>query len=176
MTARFLTPAVRLVAGRTVADSRDAVGSTLADLEVALSLDTSADSVTARLAGVERNPPQLGDAVTLQLGYTGDDLTGVFTGTVARVEIEPQSIRLIAHGAAASLLALTVDRTYTSVTAADAAPSRPTSSTAAARPCITRTTSPTSAACSSTSARTAGWCWSASPPAAPCTSTGTDST
>lgn len=119
MTARFLTPAVRLVAGRTVADSRDALGSTITDLDVALSLDAAADSVTARLAGVERNPPQLGDPVTLQLGYTGDDLTSVFTGTVALVGIEPQSIRLIAHGAAAALLATTVDRTYTSVTAAD---------------------------------------------------------
>jgi phage protein D len=119
VTARFLTPAVRLVAGQTVADSRDALGSTLTGLEVALSLDAAADSVTARLAGVERNLPQPGDAVTVRLGYTGDDLTGVFTGTVARAEIEPQSIRLIAHGAAASLLAATVDRTYTSVTAAD---------------------------------------------------------
>jgi len=119
MTARLLTPAVRLVAGQTVADSRDTLGSTLTGLEVALSLDTSADSVTARLAGVERNTPQLGDAVTLRLGYTGDDLTTVFTGAVARVEIEPQSIRLIAYGAASSLLATTVDRTYTSATAAD---------------------------------------------------------
>jgi phage protein D len=119
VTAAFLTPAVRLVAGQAVIDSREKLGSTLVDLEVTLGLDTPADAVTARLAGVERTRPALGDPVSLQLGYAGADLTQVFTGTVVRVEAEPQAVRLVAHCSSASLLATTLDRTYTSVTAAD---------------------------------------------------------
>jgi phage protein D len=119
MSTALLTPACRLTVGSRVLDTQERLGSTVLGLDVSLALDTPADAVSAVLAGVERTRPAVGDHVTLELGYAGSALVKVFTGTVARLEAQPMATRLVALAPAATLLTTTVDRSYTSATAAD---------------------------------------------------------
>ncbi len=115
----MLTPAYKLTLGRKVVDTTDEPqASTVVDLTVSLDLDTPADGFTLVLGNVGSFRPAREDAAVIELGYADEDeLTRVMTGTVASVEPNLTTTRIVGTSGAAPLLRTFVEETFESKTA-----------------------------------------------------------
>lgn len=115
----MLTPAYKLTIGGKVIDTTDKPqASTLVDLLVALDLETPADSFALVLGQVGNFRPQRDDKVTVELGYADNGgLTQVITGTIATVEPDLTTLRLIGYSGASAVLSTFVENTYENMTA-----------------------------------------------------------
>jgi phage protein D len=120
MTTR-LTPAYKITIGGKVVDTTDEPkASTIVDVTVALDMDTPADTVTLVLGNVNGLKPSRDDTAKIALGYTDDDeLTQVMAGTVATVEPNLATTRVVAHAGSAALLRTFVDQTFEGKAAGD---------------------------------------------------------
>jgi len=119
----MLTPAYKLTLGHKVVDTtHEPRASTVVELTVTLDLDTPADGFTLVLGNVGSIGsfrPAKDDAAVIELGYADDQggLTKVMTGTVAVVEPNLTTTRIVGTSGAAPLLRTFVEQTYESKTA-----------------------------------------------------------
>lgn len=115
----MLTPAYKLTLGRKLVDTTDEPkASTVVDLNVALDMDTPADSFTLVLGNVGRFRPAREDEAKIELGYADNGgFTQVMAGTVVRVEPNLKTIRVAGHSASEKLLRTFVEQTYENKTA-----------------------------------------------------------
>jgi phage protein D len=117
----MLTPAYRLTIGRKLVDTTDEPqASALVDLMVALDLDTPADSFTLALGAVGGLEPARDDEATIELGYADNGgLTQVMSGSVATVEPNLTTIRVVGYSGADRLLRTFVEKTFERKTAGE---------------------------------------------------------
>lgn len=108
-----LHPAYELrVEDRRISTIDEPRASTVVDLDVALDMDTPADSLTVRLGNVGGLAPRVGDRVELDLGYEDEGVERVFTGAVAAVQPGVALTRMVALGMTAPLLRDRRDSTH----------------------------------------------------------------
>jgi phage protein D len=110
----MLKPAYQIsVGGRTLDSTSQPRASTLVTLTVTLDADTPVSVAEMFLGQVGGSAPELGDAITIQLGYADDPKPDkVFTGTVVRIEPGITVNRVIAHDCANPLLQTFLDQTF----------------------------------------------------------------
>lgn len=115
----MLKPAYKLTIGSKVIDTTDEPkASTVVDLNVALDLDTPADSFTLLFGNVGSFKPRRDDETKIELGYADDGgLTQVMTGKVVTVEPNLTTTRAIGYSGADALLRTFVEQTFESKTA-----------------------------------------------------------
>lgn len=115
----MLTPAYKLTIGRKIVDTTDEPkASTLVDLNVALDLDTPADSFTLVLGNIGSFRPARDDETTIELGYADNGgLKPVITGKVVTVVPNLTTTRVAGYSGADALLRTFVEQTYESKTA-----------------------------------------------------------
>lgn len=110
----MLKPAHKLTIGRKVVDTTDEPqASTVVDLQVALDLDTPADSFRLVLGNVGGLHPARDDEAIIELGYADNGgLTQVIAGKVASVAANATATRVIGYSGADALLRKFVETTY----------------------------------------------------------------
>src|SRR5262245_55383202 len=110
----MLQPSYKLTIGHKVIDTTDEPkASTVVDLNVALDLDTPADSFTLVFGNVGRFRPAREDETKIELGYADNGgLTQVMTGTVATVEPNLTTTRVVGYSGTNALLRTFVEQTY----------------------------------------------------------------
>ena len=115
----MLKPAYKLTIGNNIIDTTDEPQtSTVVDLNVALDMDTPADSFTLVLGQMNGLKPERDDEAVIELGYADNSgLTQVMAGTVVTVESGLTMSGVIGYSAAQTLLCTFVDQTYESKTA-----------------------------------------------------------
>jgi phage protein D len=123
MTA-LLRPAYKLTFGgpatgaKVVDTTTNPTASTLTGLVVELGMTGAADRVELRLGRLGGLEPVVDQRLDVALGYTeGATLQQVCTATVAAVDPDPRSRRVVGYGAGHTLLRTFVDRTFENVTA-----------------------------------------------------------
>jgi phage protein D len=107
--------------GKVVVDTTDEPkASTITDLTVRLDLDTPADSFTLMMGNVGGFKPKPDDETKIELGYADNGgLTQVMAATVAAVEPNLTTTRVVGLSAAQALLHTFVGQTYESKTAGE---------------------------------------------------------
>jgi phage protein D len=106
-------PAYKVTIAGTVVDTTDEPrASTAVALDVRLGLGPAADGVAITIGRVGGPPPAQGDDLVVELGYAGDPLVRVLTGTVTGVEAGLETALITGHGAGAGLVRSRVDRTF----------------------------------------------------------------
>lgn len=115
----MLKPAYKLTIGHKVIDTTDEPkASTVVDLQVALDLDTPADSFTLVMGNVGSFRPARDDETKIELGYADDGgFTSVIKGKVVTVEPNLITTRIAGFSGADALLRMFVNQTYESKTA-----------------------------------------------------------
>lgn len=115
----MLKPAYKLTIGRKIVDTTDEPkASTVVDLNVALDLDTPADSFTLVLGNVGSFKPARDDETKIELGYADNgSFKQVMTGKVETVEPNLTTTRVTGYSGADALLRTFVEQTYESKTA-----------------------------------------------------------
>ncbi|HYH47745.1 MAG TPA: hypothetical protein VEG34_18835 [Thermoanaerobaculia bacterium] len=113
------TPAYKLTLGRKVIDTTaEPQASTAVELLVALDMDTPADGFTLVLGNVGTFRPEREDEAAIELGYLADGgLVKVMTGTVATVQPNLTTTRIVGTSGAAPLLRTFVEQTFEGKTA-----------------------------------------------------------
>jgi len=113
----LLKPAYKLTIGDKIVDTTDEPqASTVVALVVDLDLAAPADSFTLTLGQVGGFQPQRDDDAKIELGFE-DELTQVMAGKVVTADNGLTIRRVIGHGAARLLLAVTATETFLSLTA-----------------------------------------------------------
>jgi phage protein D len=115
----MLKPAYKLTIGNKIVDTTDEPkASTVVDLNVALDLDTPADSFTLVLGNVGSFKPARDDETKIELGYADNGgFEKVLTGKVETVAANLTTTRLTGYSGADALLRTFVEQTYESKTA-----------------------------------------------------------
>lgn len=115
----MLKPAYKLTIGRKVIDTTDEPkASTIVDLNVALALDTPADSFTFVFGNVGSFKPARDDETKIELGYADNGgFTQVMTGKIVTVEPNLTTTRAVGYSGADALLRTFVEQTFESKTA-----------------------------------------------------------
>jgi phage protein D len=115
----MLKPAYKLTIGNKVIDTTDEPkASTLVDLNVALDLDTPADSFTLVFGNVGNFKPARDDETKIELGYADNGgFTQVMAGKVVTVEPNLTTTRVVGYSGADALLRTFVEKTFESKTA-----------------------------------------------------------
>jgi len=113
----LLKPAYKLTIGDKIVDTTDEPqASTVVALVVDLDLAAPADSFTLTLGQVGGFQPRRDDDAKIELGFE-DELTQVMAGKVVTADNGLTTRRVIGHGAARLLLAVTATETFLSLTA-----------------------------------------------------------
>src|SRR4029077_4181352 len=106
--------------GKVIDTTDEPKASTVTDLNVALDLDTPADSFTLVLGNVGSFKPKRDDEATIELGYADNSaLTQVITGKVVTVEPTLTTTRIAGSSGTDALLRTFVEQTYESKTAGE---------------------------------------------------------
>lgn len=115
----MLTPAYKLTIGRKVIDTTDEPkASTVVDLNVALDIETPADSFTLVFGNVGSFKPSRDDETKIELGYADNGgLKQVIAGKVVTVEPDLTTTRMTGFSGADALLRTFVNQTFESKTA-----------------------------------------------------------
>jgi phage protein D len=115
----MLRPAYKLTIGRKVVDTTDEPkASTVVDLNVALDIDTPADSFTLVFGNVGTFKPAREDETKIELGYADNGgFKQVVVGKVSIVEPDLTTTRVTGFSAADALLRTFVNQTYEDKTA-----------------------------------------------------------
>src|SRR5215212_9227175 len=115
----MLKPAYKLTIGRKLIDTTDEPkASTVVDLQVALDLDTPADSFAVVMGNVGSFRPARNDETKIELGYADNGgFKQVIKGKVVTVEPNLTTTRLAGFSGADALLRTFVNQTYESKTA-----------------------------------------------------------
>jgi len=115
----MLKPAYKLTIANKVVDTTDEPkASTVVDLNVALDLDTPADSFTLVFGNVGTFKPARDDETKVELGYADNGgFTQVIKGKVVTVEPNATTTRVTGFSGADALLRTFVNQTYESKTA-----------------------------------------------------------
>ena len=115
----MLTPAYKLTIGNKVIDTTDKPqASTVVELVVTLDMDTPADSFLLVMGQVGGVKPQRDDVVKLELGYADNGgLMQVMVATVAIIEPNLTTMRVVGYSGASAILRTYVENTYEGKTA-----------------------------------------------------------
>jgi phage protein D len=115
----MLKPAYKLTIGHKIVDTTDEPkASTVVDLQVALDLDTPADSFALVMGNVGSFKPARDDETKIELGYADNGgFTQVITGKVVTVEPNVTTTRVAGFSGADALLRTFVEQTYENKTA-----------------------------------------------------------
>lgn len=116
----MLTPAYRLTLGDQRVDTTDEPrASTVVELEVRLDMDAPADRFVLELGQVGSLGPERDDDAAIELGYEGDELVRVMSGTVVTRRPDIETVRIVGHSAARALLHTFADETFEAKTAGE---------------------------------------------------------
>ena len=115
----MLKPAYKLTIGEKIVDTTDEPkASTVVDLNVALDLDTPADSFALVLGNVGSLKPVRDDETKIELGYADNGgFTQVITGKVVTIEASVTRTRIAGFSGADALLRTFVEQTFENKTA-----------------------------------------------------------
>jgi phage protein D len=120
----LVNPAYKIVIGGKLIDTTDEPrASTVVALNVALDMETPADSFTLVLGNVGSFRPARGDETKIELGYFGDEddeeLTQVVSGTIETIEPNLTTTRINGYSGASAVLRARVEKTYENMEAGE---------------------------------------------------------